>query len=166
MSYTYEQARDHLYNTFWQRWIDPVAGIVTVFSTFDPAAHDAPTAPVVVLWEEEEPEDLENVTKPTLYNSVRHYSTPRKHVGGESRHIFGRKGFFLSRIYIPTDTGLKTGDQVAYVVKSAFEGKRGFGDGNRIVFRGVRVTENGARSGRFLFTVTADFEYDEVIKGA
>lgn len=161
-SYTYEQARAHLYATFWQHFIGP-NGAVTVDPDYDHT--DGDDATIEVLWEEQEPDDETNVERPTIYNYVRHYSAPRSHIGGDSRQVFDRKGFFLSLVLIPKDTELKTADRLAYVVKSAFEGKRGFGDGRGIVFRSVRVTETGRQKGRVQFTVTADFEYSEAVSG-
>lgn len=158
LSYTYEQAREHLYATFWQKWIDETTGVRSVIPDCNPLDEDAAKL-CPVLWEEEEPEDLSDVTVPTVYVYVRHHNSKRTAI---SDRMFTRYGFVLARVIVPTDAGLKTGDQLAYVVKSAFEGKRGYGDGRGIWFKSVRVTEAGAQQGRYLFLVTADFEYEEI----
>ena len=62
----------------------------------------------------------------------------------------------------PPEPGLKTADALAYVVKTAYEGKRGIGDGKGIVFRNWRPTETGPqREGRFQTICTVDFEYPD-----
>lgn len=158
-SYTYAEGRENLYNTFWQHFIG-VNGGVTFDATYD-YTDESPS--IEVLWEEVEPDEKTVVTRPTIYCYVRHYSAPRNHIGGESRQVFLRKGFFLALVLMPQDQGLKSADDLAYVVKSAFEGKRGFGAGQGITFKSVRVTEAGLQKGRWQTTVTADFEYSEVV---
>lgn len=163
-SYTREQARDHLYTTLLKRWNDPVHGWAGILdeADFDPAYTKAPE----VEWDNREPDDTDGMEKPILFVYVRHHNARQKGVGGgegRSRTIHRRYGFVLIRVYTPKDSGLKTGDRLAYVVKSAFEGKRGFGAGNGISFQSVRVTEVGQVKGRYEHLVTADFEYDEII---
>lgn len=167
-SYTREQARDHLYNTLFKTWDDLDRGWRSIMADDDvsPAYTSAPQ----IEWDNQEPADTAGTNKPILFAYVRHYNEQGVGVGGlesqgggRSRVIRRHQGFVLIRVYSPEDGGLKTGDRLAYVVKSSFAGKRGFGAGNGISFQSVRVTEIGLVKGRYEHLVTADFEYDEII---
>lgn len=157
--YTPAQAREFIYQTFFATWSDPVAGWQGIV--------DALGAPIVLdveptlEWDNDVADDAPDVTEPTVYLYVRHYASKQAHIGGETRRSFTRRGFVLARVQVPQDQGLKTADALGYVVKTAFEGKRGLGDGNGIVFRSWRPTETGPTRGRFQAVSTVDFEYDE-----
>lgn len=162
MSYTPGQAREHIRNTFWQTWKDPVKGWRGIV---DGDGNPVPLAEEPDLeWEANEPEDeMPDITKPLVYFYVRHYASRPSTVGGESRKVSTRRGFVLVRVYAPAEGGLKTADALSYVVKTAFERKRGVGDGFGIIFRAWRPTETGPqKNGTFLTVSTVDFEYDEI----
>lgn len=161
MSYTPAQAREYIYATFLATWKDADRGwqgLVDVFSRPITLA-----AEPRLEWDNDEDDDEPDVTAPVLFLYVRHYASNPSTIGGDSRKINTRKGFVLCRVWVPSDTGLKTADALSYVVKTAFERKRGLGDGNGIVFRSWRPTEAGAqKDGRFMTVSTVDFEYDEI----
>ena len=167
-SYTREQAREHLYATLFNTWDDLDAGWRSLVA--DDEVSPAYTASPQIEWDNREPSETDGMDKPILFVYVRHFNEQGTGVGGlesqgggRSRVIRRHQGFVLVRVYSPQDGGLKTGDRLAYVVKSAFAGKRGFAAGNGISFRSVRVTEVGLVKGRYEHLVTADFEYDEII---
>lgn len=162
MSYTPAAARDHIRSTFWQTWKDPQRGWAGIV--------DGDGRPISLAeqpdleWEADEPEDeMPDITKPLVYFYVRHYGSTPSSVGGESRKLVTRRGFVLVRVYAPAEGGLKIADALSYVVKTAFERKRGVGAGHGIIFRGWRPVETGPqKNGTFLTVSTVDFEYDEI----
>ena len=150
MSYTPAAARDHIRSTFWQTWKDPQRGWAGIV--------DGDGQPISLAeepdleWEADEPEDeMPDITKPLVYFYVRHYGGTPSSVGGESRKLVTRRGFVLVRVYAPAEGGLKIADALSYVVKTAFERKRGVGAGHGIIFRAWRPVETGPqKNGTFL----------------
>lgn len=161
MSYTPAQARQHMWMTLLNTWRDPVAGWQGLVDDLgQPIALDQePT----IDQENDIDETPPSVTEPLLSFQVRHYSSAPSTIGGETRKINSRRGFILVRVWVPQDMGLKTADALSYVVKTAFERKRGFGAGSGIIFRAWRPTEAGQqKNSSFLTVSTVDFEYDEI----
>lgn len=161
-SYTPAQAREHIYATFMNTWQDPDKGWQGLVDVFGNAITltDEPQ----LEWDNDIGDDPPCVNAPLVYLYVRHYASKQAHIGGVTRKSFTRKGFVLARVWVPQDTGLKTGDALSYVIKTAFEGRRALGDGKGILFRSWRPTESGntsASQGRFQIVSTVDFEYDE-----
>lgn len=156
-SYTPAQARDHIYSTFYAVWRDPVAGWQGL--------KDADGNPIYLAQEpklewDNDIDDSADVTEPTVYLYIRHYTSKNRAIGGRAVE---RKGFVLVKVKVPSDTGLKTADALSYIVKTAFENKRAPGDGKGILFRTWRPTETGiVQSIRFQIVSTVDFEYDEL----
>lgn len=161
MSYTPAQARRWILKTFQATWADPEKGWRGLV--------DAKGEPIILAaepeidWDNIEDPDTPDVTEPHLFMYVRHYGSNPSTIGGETRKITTRRGFVLARVWVPSGYGLKTADAISYVVKTAFERKRGVGDGHGIIFRAWRPTEAGPqKNGTFLTVSTVDFEYDEI----
>jgi hypothetical protein len=160
MSYTPAQAKQHIWATFLNTWRDPLAGWQGLVDDIgNPITLlDEPT----IDTENDIDENMPGADTPFLSFQIRHYSSSPSTIGGETRKITSRRGFVLVRVWVPADTGLKMGDALSYVVKTAFERKRGFGAGFGIIFRAWRATEAGTqKNGSFLTVSTVDFEYDE-----
>lgn len=149
---TYREARIAVYNTLKTR----VEARVAALDELD----DIPN----YLFDDLGDDDFPNISKNTLVVYVRHYASNQKTIGGETRNLFERKAFALVKVWVPKNNGLKVGDALAYIVKSAFEGKRALSPFNDIIFRSVRVSEQGIIKDRLQITVTADFEYTEAVE--
>lgn len=161
MSYTPAQARQHMWATFRATWKDPMAGWQGLVD--DLGRPIAPSKEPKVDFENAIDENMPSIREPLLSFQVRHYSSAPSTIGGETRKITSRRGFILVRVWVPSDSGLKTADALSYVVKTAFERKRGIGAGSGIIFRSWRPTEAGPqKNGSFLTVSTVDFEYDEI----
>lgn len=158
-SYTLEQARDELYNTFWSRWNDPTVGWHSVLPGVDP---DDPTAPLVV-WDGDEPDDDAEITQPTVYVFVRHVTGKQASLRGENGRRWRRTGFILHRLNTPRNDPLKSADRLSKVILDCYQGKRGVGTGAGITFPSVRPTEQGTLKARYRTDIIASFEYDELI---
>lgn len=162
MSYTPAQAREFIQRTFHATWRDPDRGWkgLVDYAGIPLSLAEEPD----IDWESTQDEDdLPDISKPSLFLYVRHYGTTPATVGGESRKLVTRRGFVLVRVWVPSGDGLKTADAISYVVKTAFERKRGVGAGSGIIFRAWRPTEAGSqKNGTFMTVSTVDFEYDEI----
>jgi hypothetical protein len=160
-TYTPAQARRWILKTFQATWADPEKGWRGIVD--DMGVPISLAAEPRIDWENVEDENTPDVTEPHLFVYVRHYASNPATVGGETRKIVTRRGFVLVRVWVPADSGLKTADAISYVVKTAFERKRGVGEGSGIIFRSWRPTEAGPqKNGTFLTVSTVDFEYDEI----
>src|ERR1700743_1893369 len=93
-SYTYAEARDFIYQTFFQQWIDPSVGWPSVLTTIPyvalPAAPD-PRAPVVI-WDQEIPSDDPPISVVEAYVTVRHSDGVQASLRGEKGRRWQRTG--------------------------------------------------------------------------
>lgn len=76
---------------------------------------------------------------------------------GQSR--FRRSGIVTVQIFTPFGTGLVLADQLATIVKNAFEGVQ---TPSGVIFRDVTPNEIGEDGPWFNVNVLAQFEYDEI----
>lgn len=159
MSYSPEQAREHIYKTWQATWSDPDKGWRAIRDQYGEPLAVEPK----VEFDNDVDDNPPTVDRPLLYLYVRHFASPAATIGGETRKLVDRQGFVLLRVWVPRDSGLKTADRLSYVAKTAFERKRGVGAGNGIVFKSWRPTEAGPqKDGRFMTVSTVDFEYTEI----
>lgn len=151
-SYTFEQARDFIYQTFFSYWTDPTNGIASI-----PGVTFAD-----VIWDDEEPADDTPITSVEAYVTVRHVDGQQASLRGENGRRWKRTGICTVRMRFPPGLQLKTTDAVSKVANDAFQGKRGVGDGFGIWFHKVRLVEFGRNQARYRADVLAYFEYDEI----
>lgn len=158
-SYTVGEARDFIYQTFYQAWISDQTGWPSILTSGPP--------PADVIWDGLEPTDDTPTTQVEVYFAVRHSNGQQASLMGETGDSttgrrWRRTGVATARMRFPVDMQLKTADLLAKVVSDAFQGKRGFGDGSGIWFPRVRLVEQGRNQERNRQDVLAYFEYDEI----
>lgn len=159
-SYTPAQAREYIYRTFMATFRDPVKGWQNLVG---PLGEALPLSQEPALeFDNDKEDESPDVTEPTIYLYIRHYTSNVSHVGGETRRSVTRKGFVLAKVKVPIGTDLKIADALSYILKTAMENKRALGDGAGIIFRAWRPTETGVVAAtRFQIVSQVDFEYDE-----
>lgn len=160
-SYTFAQARDFMYQTFFTPWMDPTAGWPSILTTIPVTDPPDPGAPIVI-WDDEEPADDTPVTNVEVYVVVRHATGQQASLRGETGRRWRRTGVMTMRMRFPPTMQLNTADALSKVVNDAFQGQRGIGDGYGIWFHRVRLVEAGRNQGRYRSDILAYFEYDEI----
>lgn len=80
--------------------------------------------------------------------------------GDSGQRRYRHTGFITVELYTPRGDGLVLNDQLATIVKHAFEGVTT--SPGHVTFYRVRVREVGSDGQWFHTNVLADFEYDEV----
>jgi len=160
-SYEYDEAYDHMMRTFANTWTDPLLGWASI-----PDLNDEPLVEWPNLDGKREDDDVKvaEPEEPWLRLFVKHHDSDQATFGETGCRIFTRTGMLGVDIFTPLNIGLKLSYRLGTVCKRPFEGKRGFGAGNGIIFRSVRLREHKNYQKRWAHsTVYADFEYDEVL---
>jgi len=153
MSYTEEQAIDHMLGTFKTAWDDGSSGWVSVLA-----------AEPEIVWDNVDTQNADQRSAPWLRVFTRHFEGPgQRTFGGTNNRVFTRTGQLIVDVFVPIGEGLLIGRRLAKIARDAFEGKSANGAGSAIWFRNVSVVERGVDRERwFLVQVLAEFEYDEV----
>lgn len=160
-SYTFDEARTLMYQTFYTPWMDPDAGWPSILTTIPVTTPPNPLAPIVI-WDDEEPADDTPTTVVEIYVTVRHATGNQASLRGVTGVRWQRKGVCSIRMRFPPSMQLNTVDALSKVANDAFMGKRGIGAGLGIWFPRVRLVEFGRNQARWRADVLAYFEYDEI----
>lgn len=148
--YTYEEARNCIYKTFYEHW-QGTSGWQSVVTDEPP-----------IIWENVQRADAEDVSKPFVRIFIRHDDSELDSFGQDGEGSYQATGAVNMQLFVPNDdNGLILSDRLAKVLQRAFRGKTGTGDCCGIVFRSVSMNEQGSDERVFQTNVTADFEYDE-----
>lgn len=149
--YTYGQARGFIYETFQTHW-DSANGWAKTGLTVEPE----------VQYENITKMDAPDTDVPFVRVQVRHVGGGQDSFGQDGEGTFRVSGIVTVQVFVPKDQqGLILHDALVNVVKRAFRGQRAVGDGCGIIFRRVRLNEQGSDERFFGANVLADFEYDE-----
>lgn len=159
MSYTYEEAANHVQATLLATLKDQLKGLELVVPGFY-----SYNALVNVLWESPDNTDDLVLDKINLCTEVRHLpKAGQKFLNTTTRRVYSRTGYVMSEIYVPLSQDLQILRKTGSIVKSAFEGRRGLGAGSGIEFKNVHFRELGKVKGYWSGLVRADFEYQEAL---
>ena len=131
----------------------------TVYGAFNTAWAVNSTYPVV--WPNKKP-DTEPMKQGNPWAFVRIAHKTGRQVslpGVDGKRIWERKGQLVCEIYTPSGEGTQAAYTLARLVELAFLGKTI----DSVRFRAIQIKEGGIRGNWFLVTVTAEFEYDEIV---
>lgn len=131
----------------------------TVYGAFNTAWAVNSTYPVV--WPNKKP-DTEPMKQGNPWAFVRIAHKTGRQVslpGVDGKRIWERKGHLVCEIYTPSGEGTQEAYTLARLVELAFLGKTL----DNVRFRAIQIKEGGIHGNWFLVTVTADFEYDEIV---
>ena len=145
----------------------------TVYGAFNTAWAVNSTYPVV--WPNKKP-DTEPMKQGNPWAFVRIAHKTGRQVslpGVDGKRIWERKGQLVCEIYTPSGEGTQAAYTLARLVELAFLGKTiHLAVGKTVVagktidsvrFRAIQIKEGGIHGNWFLVTVTAEFEYDEIV---
>lgn len=131
--------------------------IATLFKT----AWDAQVGDIPVVVYDDFDTEIPGEDTPWVRFVIRHsifeQATLANDVGSRR---FRRFGIVAVQIYTPPGSGMTEPYKFAKVALDAFEGQSTSPDG--VLFRNVRVNEEGQEGPWFKTSVFADFEYDEI----
>lgn len=151
--YTYEQAYEGIYQTFYQHWNDVTVGWQSVTGLAEEP---------LIIWENVQKQQTPPVNKPWMRVQVRHLTGEQDSFGLDGEGSFEATGFVTIQLFVPQDgNGLISGARIAKVISRAFRGKTGVDEYCGIVFRNARINEVGPDDRWFQINVLADFAYDE-----
>lgn len=149
--YTFGEARGFIYETFKTYW-DSSDGWASTSFTTEPE----------VFYENVQKVEAPKTDVPFVRIFIRHTGGGQDSFGFDGKGSFRQSGFVTVQVFVPKDrAGLTSLDALVNVVKRAFRGQRAVGDGCGIIFRRVRMNEQGPDERFYGANVLADFEYDE-----
>lgn len=153
--YDYELARGCIYESFYDEWQSTNGWTsITLLGTNEP--------PVFFENINDEDHDSRKITQPHVRAFIRHATGEHDSFGQDGEGGFKATGTATFQVFSPRDQhGLILSDRLCKVVAKSFRGKTGIDDCCGVVYRNVRVNEEGSDGRWIQANVLVDFEYDE-----
>lgn len=145
---TYQTARDEIFGLFKARW-DALA----------PALNGGQVPRVE--WQGRDPLSPPPPDQPFARVFVRHSASRQATFGATGQRRFTRVGVLTVQVYTPIAKtgGLSLAENLGIIARDAYEG---VGTNSGICFRNVSLREVGPAGAHYMFSLVADFEYDEI----